>query len=179
MGRLTHRTAPGFTYFVTTKTWENRSVFQVSEVAETLIRCMINYRDEGSYLLHEFVVMPNHLHLLLTPAGNTSLEKAMQFIKGGSSRQIHEQSGRKIQIWRSGFHEESIRGHRDYQCKIEYILMNPVRAHLAENPGDWPYSSAASGFHLDAEPERLKIFASGVKAPFSASGNVGAKAPTP
>jgi putative transposase len=179
MGRLTHRTAPGFTYFVTTKTWENRALFQVTETAKILIECIIHYRDKGSYLLHEFVVMPDHLHLLLTPAGKTSLEKAMQLIKGGSSHQIHQQSGRKIQIWSPGFHEESIRDHRDYQCKIEYIHMNPVHAHLAEKPQDWPHSSVASGFHLDAEPERLRIFASGAKAPFSASGNVGAKAPTP
>src|SRR5580700_8644668 len=103
MGRLTHRTAPGFTYFVTTKTWENGAIFQASEAAKILIRCMIHYRDKGSYLLHEFVVMPDHLHLLLTPAENTSLEKAMQLIKGGSSHQIHQQPGRKIPIWSPGF----------------------------------------------------------------------------
>ena len=65
MGRLTHRMAPGFTYFVTTKTWENRAIFQVPENAQILIQCMIHYRDKGAYLLHEFVVMPDHLHLLL------------------------------------------------------------------------------------------------------------------
>ena len=74
MGRLTHRTAPGCSYFVTTKTWENRAIFQVKENAEILIRCMFEYRDRGAYLLHEFVVMPNHLHLLITPGGETSLE---------------------------------------------------------------------------------------------------------
>src|SRR5579863_5610181 len=98
MGRLGHRTAPGCTYFVTTKTWENRTIFQVTENAEILIKCLLEYRDKRAYLLHEFVVMPNHLHLLLTPGDETSLEKAMQFIKGGSSHRIHQQRENKIQI---------------------------------------------------------------------------------
>lgn len=78
LGRLTHRTGPGFTYFVTTKTWENRAIFQVHENADILIKCMLRYRDQGSFLLHEFVVMPNHLHLILTPAASTPLERAMR-----------------------------------------------------------------------------------------------------
>jgi len=179
MGRLTHRTAPGHTYFVTTKTWDNRAIFQVAENAQVLIQCMIRYRDKGSCLLHEFVVMPDHLHLLLTPTDETSLEKAMQLIKGGSSHEIHQQRGNKIEIWNPGFHEESVRDHQDYRRKAEYIRMNPVRAHLAETPEDWPYSSAAGGFRLDDEPERLKISTSGAKAPVSEGRNVGAKAPTP
>jgi REP element-mobilizing transposase RayT len=64
-------------------------VFQVIENAETLIHCMAERRKRGEHLLYEFVDMPNHLHLLLTPGRDTSLEKAMQLIKGGSSHQIH------------------------------------------------------------------------------------------
>ncbi|HKW57399.1 MAG TPA: hypothetical protein VJN42_08580 [Candidatus Acidoferrum sp.] len=44
---------------------------------------MLEYRDKGSYLLHELVVMPNLSHLRITPGSSTSLEKAMQLIKGG------------------------------------------------------------------------------------------------
>jgi putative transposase len=84
MGRLQHRTAPGCTYFVTTKTWANRTVFQVTEVAEIMVEILLRHRTAGAYLLHEFIVMPDHLHLLLTPGSTTTLEKAMQLIKGGS-----------------------------------------------------------------------------------------------
>jgi len=86
MGRLTHRTAPGLTYFVTTKTWDSHAIFQVPENARILIEYMMRYREQGAYLLHEFVVMPDHLHLILTPGDDTSLERAMQFIKGGRAR---------------------------------------------------------------------------------------------
>ena len=176
MARLTHRTAPGCTYFVTTKTWENRAIFQVTENAEILIRCMLEYRDRGAYLLHEFVLMPNHLHLLLTPGDETSLEKAMQLIKGGSSYRIRQQRENKIQIWASGFHEATIRDEEDFEARRRYIRMNPVEAGMVALPEDWVYGSASGNFVLDLMPSRLS---SGAKAPFVGRAIVGAKAPTP
>ena len=176
MGRLSHRTAPGCTYFVTTKTWENRAIFQVPEIALILIERMIHYRNQGAYLLHEFVVMPNHLHLLLTPGGQASLERVMQFIKGGSSHRIHEVRGNKIQIWASGFHEATIRDVEDFEARRRYIQMNPVEAGLTMRPEDWAHGSASGKIALDLMPNRVP---SGAKAAVRADQNVGAKAPTP
>jgi putative transposase len=156
MGRLQHRTGPACTYFVTTKTWQNRAVFVVSEVAEIVVRRLITCRDQGAYRLHEFVVMPDHFHLLLTPADTTTLEKAMQLIKGGSSHEIHQLRGHRMQIWQPGFHDWTIRDAADYQARREYIWMNPVRAGLVERPEDWPYGSACGKFPLDAMPNRLQ-----------------------
>lgn len=164
MGRLSHRTAPACTYFVTTKTWQNRAVFHVSEGAEIVVRRLITCRDQGADLLHEFVLMPDHFHLLLTPAAATTLEKAMQLIKGGSSREIHQFRGHRMQIWQPGFHDWTIRDAADYQARREYIWMNPVRAGLIGQPADWLYSSACGRFPMDAMPDRFKI-ASGAEAP--------------
>jgi putative transposase len=153
---------PGCTYFVTTKTWENRAIFQVNENAEILIRSMLEYRNQGAYALHEFVVMPNHLHLLLTPNSNASLEKALQLIKGGSSFQIHRIRESKIKIWNSGFHEATVRNSADFEIRREYIRLNPVKRGLVERPEDYAFSSASEKFELDDKPERLS---SGAEAP--------------
>ena len=160
-----HRTAPGTSYFVTTRCWEGRNVFQVTENAEILTQTLFRYRDQGFYLLHEFVIMRNHLHLLLTPSINTSLEKAVQLIKGGSSHEIHKQRENAVKIWQEGFHDWTIRDAHDWQSKVEYIRLNPVRAQLADNPEDWPFSSASGRYRLDAVPSRYAGFASGAKAP--------------
>lgn len=162
MSRLYHRTGPSCTYFVTTKTWDNRGLFTVTEVAQIVVERLLSCRCQGAYLLHEFAVMPNHLHLLLTPGKTTSLEKAMQLIKGGSSHAIHQTRGHKMQIWQPGFHDWTVRDGKDYQAKVEYIRMNPVEARLVEWPEDWPYSSASGRFDLDPVPDRL---VSGAKAP--------------
>jgi putative transposase len=156
MGRLIHRTAPACTYFVTTKTWQNRALFKVPAVAEVVVRRIVECRDNGAYLLHDFVVMPDHVHVLLTPGDTTTLEKAMQLIKGGSSFNIHQLRGHAMQIWLPGFHDWTIRDSADYQAKREYIRMNPVRARLVEEPEDWPYSSASGRVRLDGVPDQFK-----------------------
>jgi REP-associated tyrosine transposase len=172
MARLTHRTSPGATYFVTTKAWHNVAVFQVNEVAEILIRKLLEYRSKGNYFLHEFVVMPNHLHLILTPLDDISLEKAIQLIKGGSSHEIHRVRESKSQIWQPGFHEYKIRDAADYHKTVSYIHFNPVVARLAASPDEWPFSSANGNFALDPFPQGLK--------PRGAQRiNVGPEGPTP
>ena len=186
-----HRTVPGASYFVTTKCWEGRSLFQVTEVAEIMLNTLFHYRDSGAYLLHSFVIMPDHLHLLLTPGPETSLEKAMQLIKGRSSHRIHKERGGKMEIWQVGFHDWTIRDLDDWKAKAKYIQMNPVKARLCERVEDWVYSSANQKFCLDGMPEKYRNLASGAKAQFvgtvaqglkplppKETAKVGAKAPT-
>ena len=156
MGRLKHRTFPGCTYFVTTDTRQKRELFRVTELAEIVVQRIISCRAQGAYLLHEFVLMPNHLHLLITPRDTTSFEKAIQLIKGGSSHQIHEQRGHRMEIWQPGFHEWTVRDAGDYDARVEYIRMNPVRAKLVDRSEEWPYSSASGRFRLDDIPQGLK-----------------------
>jgi putative transposase len=103
MSKLPHRVLPGSTYFITSSTWERRELFRVEEIAEILVRRILVCRDKGVYQLHEFVVMPNHFHLLLTAGATTSLEKAVQLIKGGSSHEIHARRGQRMEIWQAVF----------------------------------------------------------------------------
>ena len=166
-------------YFVTTKCWQSRTVFQVPETADTLIAAMLQYRDSGAYFLHEFVVMPNHLHLLLTPGPATSLERAMQLIKGGSSHRIRTFRNHKMQIWQEGFFEWTIRDADDWRIKSDYIRMNPVSANLVDRARDWKYSSASDRFVLDATPEKYLRLVSGAKAPLGVDFTRGLKPPPP
>jgi len=156
MGKLIHRTAPDCTYFVTTKTWQNRALFKVDKVAEIMADRLFECRDRGTFRLHEFVIMPDHLHLLLTPGSTTSLERAIMMIKGGSSHEIHRVRGHKMEIWQAGFHDVTVRDEIDYLARREYIRMNPVKAGLIESPEDWPFGSASGRFQLDPMPERLR-----------------------
>ena len=159
-----HRTAPGSSYFVTTRCWQGRSIFQIPEVGQLLITAILHYRQTNAYLLHEFVVMPNHLHLILTPGSTTSLEKSVQLIKGGSSYRIHQHCGHEMEIWQRGFHDWTIRDLDDWNTKTEYIRLNPVRAKLVEKAQDWLFSSATGKFTLDPTPERYPQPASAAKA---------------
>ena len=72
------------TFFVTSATYNRRRLFQVAANADLFLETLRQYRREGHYKLHAFVVMPDHIHLLLTPRGIT-IERAVGFIKGGFS----------------------------------------------------------------------------------------------
>jgi REP element-mobilizing transposase RayT len=71
------------TFFVTSSTWEKRNLLQPDRAAELFLKTLYEYRSQGKFMLHEFVVMPDHFHLLLTVGGNMTVERAVQFVKGG------------------------------------------------------------------------------------------------
>ncbi len=156
MGRTQHRFRPPGTYFVTTDCWGGRQVLK-GEVAEIMTDQIVDCREKGHYLLHEFCVLPNHVHVLLTPTDGTTLEKALQMIKGGSSYRIgrmHE----FLQLWQNGYHDWRCRTEKDYRGYAEYIRQNPVKAGLVETPDNWPWSSANAKFAglMDPLPQGLK-----------------------
>jgi putative transposase len=143
------------TYFTTTPTWGRRDLFLAERWANLMLAALLDYRSQGKYLLHEFVIMPNHLHLILTPEGIT-LERAMQFIKGGFSRRATVELQSQMEVWQKGFSDHRIRSFEDFEQHRQYIHMNPVRAKLVFDPKEYKYSSASGAFALDALPQRLK-----------------------
>jgi putative transposase len=136
------------TFFVTTVIAQRQPIFRRERTANLFIETLAHYRDAKKFLLHEFVIMPDHVHLLMTPSRDISLEKAMQFIKGGFSYRL--KSG---PIWQSSFTNHRVRDLDDYEKHCGYIQLNPVRARLANHPLDYPYSSASGVIRLDPLPE--------------------------
>ena len=132
---------PG-TFFVTTSTHERRRLFQVDANAQLFIETLQHYRRKGYYKLHAFVVMPDHVHLILTPLDIT-LERAVGMIKGGFSRRLAS----KFPVWQRGFTDHRIRDAVDMEARRTYLIMNPVKAGLVEAAERYRYSSAyrASG----------------------------------
>ena len=148
-----HATNLGQTYMVTSTTGDRQGHFRNERWARSLINTLYHYRG-SAYLLHEFVIMPDHIHVLITPL--TNLEKAVQFIKGGFSYRAKKELSSNLEVWQKGFSDHRIRDARDYAEHILYIRQNPVRAGLCEIEEEFPYSSAQDGFELDPAPQGLK-----------------------
>ena len=148
-----HATNTGHTYMITTATWGRRSLFRVDRWALLMIDTLYHYRS-SAYQLHEFVIMPDHIHVLLTP--NTSLERAIQFIKGGFSFRAKKELGSNMEVWQKGFSDHRIRDAEDYLRHVSYMRQNPVRKYFCEQANKFPYSSAHAGFDLDPVPQGLK-----------------------
>lgn len=140
------------TFFTTTVTANRRRIFQTERNAELLLQILQDNRQKGRFQLHAYVIMPDHLHLLLTPAENVSIEKAMQYIKGGFSFQ-HKSV---FDIWERSFKEHRIKDEQDYLRHLYYIEQNPVRANLSPTPERFQHSSASSQ-QADPVPAHFQI----------------------
>jgi putative transposase len=125
------------TYFITANVLQRKSLFQVEKIARLFIEILLNYRAQNKYLLHEFVVMPDHFHLIITPAGIT-LERAIQFVKGGFSFQLNKGLKVKREVWQTSFVDRRVRDSLEYERFKDYIWQNPVRRRLASTREEYP-----------------------------------------
>jgi REP-associated tyrosine transposase len=140
------------TYFISTQASERKNILQSDRMAGLLVDVLYSYRAQKKYLLHEFVVMPNHLHLLIRPLPDTTLEKAMQFIKGSFSFRAKKELNFKSDIWQPSFHDRRVRDWQEYEGRKKYIHQNPVVAGLVSSPELWPWSSANGKYEIDPYP---------------------------
>jgi putative transposase len=117
-----------------------KRVLQSERNAALLIDVLRSNVAAGKFELHDFVVMPDHIHLLMTLPKGTTIEKAMQLIKGGFSYRLKHDYGFQGEVWQRGFSELRINDRESWlQCR-EYIGQNPVKAGLADSPEQYPYS---------------------------------------
>jgi REP element-mobilizing transposase RayT len=95
------------------------------------------------YELHAWVIMPNHVHLLLSPINGISLAKIMHGIKSYTSHRANEILFRKGHFWSKEYFDRYIRDGRHFSRTVDYINNNPVKAGLCETPAEWPFGSAS------------------------------------
>ena len=127
-------------FFVTTNTSMGRRLLQSERNAMLLIDVLRSNVATGKFQLHDFVIMPDHLHLLMTLQGNVTVEKAMQLIKGGFSYRLKRDFGYQGEVWQRGFSEVRISDRQSFLQHREYIVQNPVKAGLAATAERYPYS---------------------------------------
>jgi putative transposase len=134
----------------------HQNLFQRAESAELLISTILKYRTANEFLLHEFVVMPNHIHLLLSVDDDHAIGRVVQLIKGGFSFAMGKAGLKLKAVWQPSYYEHRVRDMEEYGRMREYVHENPVRRGLVATAGAYPYSSAATSIRLDKVPERLK-----------------------
>ena len=141
-------------YFITASTFQRRLLFSKEPMARLFVEVLFHYRDRKNYLLHEFVLMPDHFHLLVSPT--LSLERSLQLIKGGFSYRAKKELGFAGEIWEKSFYDRRVRGVEDYFNFKQYIRQNPIKRRLVSELPDYPYSSARPEFAMDKVPQRLE-----------------------
>jgi len=129
-------------FFVTSQTASGKPLFQTERMASLLIDVIRGQMRAGRMTVHDFVVMPDHLHILMTLPGDLSVEKEMQPVKGGFSFRGGKELGFRGEIWQRGFTDVIIADEESEARHCAYIDQNPVKAGLANLIGEYPFGSA-------------------------------------
>jgi putative transposase len=163
-GTLAHFITSAVTYWI--PIFSREDYFAI--LADSLTYCA----EEKGLLIHGYVLMPNHFHLLATQEEGL-LSDVMRDMKGYTSRKIakklredgrdiwlraftrKDDSGSHVQIWQEDFHPEEARTQRFFDQKLNYIHQNPIRAGFVEEAIHWKYSSA--GFYYADMPSRVPV----------------------
>jgi putative DNA methylase len=107
-----------------------------------IIQDSLLHFDGERYRLSAWVIMPNHVHLLLTPSETWSLSRIMKDIKSFTSREANKVLGRRGQFWMEDYFDRYVRNAKHFASAIAYIENNPVKAGFCEKPEDWSFGSA-------------------------------------
>jgi putative transposase len=131
------RTARASMSYVTTTTCDRRPVFEISRTADLFLDTLLHYRTLGYYKLHAYVIMPDHVHLVLTPQSIT-LDQAVALIKNGFAYRLDSDQP----IWQEGFTAYSIASIHDLEVVRAHLHQVPVRAGLTTAAELYRHSSA-------------------------------------
>src|SRR4030042_94699 len=144
MSRFRRFTESEYCYFVTAGTRDRRPLFRDTRLCQLLVENLQFYRDRMKFALHGYVIMPDHIHLLITPRQPASISDIMRNFKSYTSKEIQEALGVQGPIWQRRFYDRVIRGEDQFRAALDYITLNPGRAGLVQSARDNEFSSYRS-----------------------------------
>jgi REP element-mobilizing transposase RayT len=130
---LPHWRIEGATYFITFRTKQ----LLLTPAEQELVLNHIKEGHKGYYSLAAAVVMPDHVHMILTPSADFELDRIMKGIKGASAHKINILRGTSGSVWQDECFDRIIRDQDEFEEKVRYMLDNAVKEGLVDDP--WNY----------------------------------------
>lgn len=132
----------GYPAYVSVVILRREKIFSVPENAKLFLDVLQQQRQRYGIAIHEYVIMPDHYHAILTPPQKYTVSDTLHHIHGIYAMLYNRKVGRNGKLFQPHFWNHLIMHNADYEAKAKYIHMNPVRAKLVRNPVDYPWSSA-------------------------------------
>jgi len=143
MARLPRLSLPGYPHHVILRGNNRQLIFKDNSDRQILLELLVGHCQGQQVDLHSFVLMDNHLHLLLTPQADKALSKMMQDLGRDYVRYFNKRHTRTGTLWEGRFRSALIQTDRYFLACMVYIDLNPVRAGMVAQALDHPWSSHA------------------------------------
>ena len=141
MARLPRLTLAGYPHHIILRGNNRQAIFMDSADFQRMLALLQNHAKEQGVQVHSYVLMSNHLHLLLTPLQNDSLPKMMQAVGRSYVLYFNKRHGRSGTLWEGRYRSSLIQTERYFLACMAYIDLNPVRAGMAAQAADYLWSS--------------------------------------
>jgi putative transposase len=142
----------GQSHFVTFSCYHRQPYFATPELFDLFVLCLENMRRQFGLCVYGYVVMPEHVHLLVSEPPGAKLADAIHDLKLSFSKRTHSLS-RVPQVrarplganlgpfWQARYYDRNVRDYHEFTVKLRYLHRNPVERGLVVNPEDWKWSS--------------------------------------
>ena len=128
-------------YHVILGTHHRRPLLGCPPLAEHLIALLAGESAATDACVYAYCLMPDHVHILISPGANDSLIRFVQRFKSRAAR-ISRQLGKEGKLWQRGFYDHILRSEETVEVVARYILGNPVRKGLARSTVEYPFSGS-------------------------------------
>ena len=140
MSRLRRLVVSDRWFFVTCRLLPRRRMLSPTEFA-TLAQVIRERRAEHGFLLTAWVFLPDHWHAIFYPRHPLTLSRVMEAIKDAATKRLNRSRREAGMLWQPRFFDRALRTVKEYNAKVEYIHLNPVKAGLVRRAEDWRWSS--------------------------------------
>ena len=141
MARLPRLTLAGYPHHIILRGNNRQAIFMDMADFQRMLALLQTHAMEQGVQVHAYVLMSNHLHLLLTPLQNDSLPKMMQAVGRAYVLYFNKRHGRSGTLWEGRYRSALIQTERYFLACMAYIDLNPVRAGMVAQAADYPWSS--------------------------------------
>jgi len=144
------------THFVTFSCYLRLPKLVDAPVCDLFLETLEQMRVQFQLSVYAFVVMPEHVHLLLSEPGVDSLAEALHWLKLTYSKRVRSRVACEGAFWQKRYFDLNVRNHRQFMEKVRYIHRNPVKRGLCASPDQWPWSSFRHYAFLEALPVEIE-----------------------
>jgi len=130
-------------HFVTFTCYHRRPSFDSPEVYHLFVQVLESMRRRFAMCVYGYVVMPEHVHLLVSEPENGLLADAIHYLKLSFAKRVRGQRENLSGgiFWQKRYYDRNVRNEHEFKKKLRYVHRNPVTRGLCERPQDWKWSS--------------------------------------
>ncbi|MCP5230851.1 MAG: transposase [Zoogloeaceae bacterium] len=136
--RLGRINQPHRAYHLTTATHDRQPLLRNLQAGRIIVNALRHLNEQGQAETLAYVVMPDHLHWLMTLNPDSTLDGVMHSLKSYTAHRLKAHLKIDTPIWQSGYHDHAIRADEDLRRTARYLIANPLRAGLVTTIGDYP-----------------------------------------